>query len=88
MSRVRLGGVPPLPRRPGSPMSDRSRVVDALLWTGALIAIALAIAAGTRIVAWIVTGETEGIWRAALGLVATAGLGGTAIVHLAPRDRD
>lgn len=63
----------------------RDRIIEALLWAAVLIAIAIAIAAGTRIVAWIVIGETENVWRAALGIVAAAGGGGLAAAAIRHR---
>jgi hypothetical protein len=57
-------------------MSEKVR--EAALWTLALVAIAITIAAGTRIVAWVVQGETTGIWKAAIGLVLAASGGGFA----------
>jgi len=51
---------------------------EALLWTLAFVSIAITIAAGSRIVGWLVQGETAGIWKAALGLVVAASGGGLA----------
>lgn len=58
-------------------------VRDAALWAVTLIAIAIAIAAGTRIVEWIVApDDATGIYRAAVGLLVAAIGGGAAIVGL------
>ena len=66
-------------------MGNGGKVRDAALWTLALIAIAITIAAGTRIVAWLVQGDTTGVWRAAIGLVLAASGGGVAATYLRRR---
>jgi hypothetical protein len=58
-------------------------VVEALLWAAVLIAVAVAIACGTRVVAWIVEGgPTADIWRAAGGILLAATGGGAAITKI------
>ena len=61
---------------------------EAALWAVALVAIGITIAAGTRIVSWLVQGDTSGIWRAALGLVVAASGGGYAAAALRHRGGD
>jgi hypothetical protein len=65
---------------------NRERLVDALLWAAVFIGVAVAIAAGTRVVSWLVEGETLGVWKAALGIVAAAGGGGFALATLRHRE--
>jgi hypothetical protein len=60
----------------------RSRAVEAILWAVVFVAVAVAIAAGTRLVAWVVVGETEGVWRAAIAIVTAAAGGGLAAARL------
>ncbi len=66
----------------------KDKVKEAALWTLALVAIAITIAAGTRIVAWVVQGDTSGIWKAALGLVIAASGGGYAATAIRHRGGD
>ena len=66
-------------------MNNGGKVREAALWTLALVAIAITIAAGTRIVAWMVQGDTEGVWRAAIGLVIAASGGGYAATAIRRR---
>ncbi len=56
------------------------RAVEVVLWTVALVCVAITLAAGTRIVTWLVLGDSEGVWKAAAGLVLAASGGGYAAV--------
>jgi hypothetical protein len=65
----------------------RDRLLDAMLWTVVFVAVAVAIAAGTRLVAWVVDGgDTSGIWKASLAIVAAAGGGGLAAATIRSRN--
>ena len=59
-----------------------STIREALLWTVAFVAIGIVIAVGARIVGWVVDGETENVWRAALLLIGSAAGGGRAVTAI------
>ena len=52
---------------------------EALWWTVVFVVIAVVIAAGVRLVAWITEGETANVWKAALSWSALRGAGGAAL---------
>ena len=66
----------------------RERLVDVLLWTTAFVAIAVVIAAGMRIVSWIMIGETAGVWKAAAALIVAATGGGVSVAAIRSRNGD
>jgi len=55
---------------------------EALWWTVIFVVIAVVIAAGIRIVAWITQGQTEGVWKAAIILIGASAGGGKAITAI------
>jgi hypothetical protein len=56
---------------------------EALWWTVVFVVIAVVIAAGIRIVAWITEGTDDtNVWKAALLLVGASGAGGAALTKL------
>lgn len=57
---------------------------DALLWTVVFVVIAVTIAAGVRVVAWITEGGDVDaqVWKAAVALIAAAAGGGTALTAI------
>jgi hypothetical protein len=53
---------------------------EALLWAVVFVVIAVVIAAGIRIVAWVTEGTDDTqVWKAALLLLGASGAGGKAI---------
>lgn len=66
----------------------RTRLTNALLWTVAFVAVAVCIAAGSRLVDWIMDGNTAGIWKAAFAILAAASGGGFAIATIRRNGHD
>jgi hypothetical protein len=67
---------------------DRERIFDILRWAIAIISVAIALAAGSRIVSWLIgdTGEGQTAWRAAIALVFFSASGGIAFTGIARRN--
>ena len=56
---------------------------EALWWTVVFVVIAVVIAAGVRIVAWITEGVTDAsVWKAALILIGASAGGGKAVTAI------
>ncbi len=55
---------------------------EALWWSLVFVVIAVVIAAGVRIVAWVTEGETTNVWKAALVLIGASAGGGKAVTAI------
>ena len=56
---------------------------EALWWTVVFVVIAVVIAAGVRIVAWVTEGtDDQNVWKAALILVGASAGGGKAVTAI------
>lgn len=55
---------------------------EAMWWTVVFVVIAVVIAAGVRIVAWVTEGDSTNVWKAALVLIGASAGGGKAVTAI------
>jgi hypothetical protein len=64
------------------------RLISVLLWTGTFVAVAVVIAAGMRLVSWMLAGggDAASVWKAAGALILAATGGGSLVSLIRSRD--